>query len=128
MPVPRLTKLELQIMDALWTLGPSCVRDILETFPAKTRPAYTTVQTVVYRLEEKKALRRVKKVGNVLVFEAVLPRAVAHTRLVDEFLALFGGKMQPVMTHLIESGRLTEEDFKEAQKTFRQLSKKERTS
>ena len=128
MPIPRLSKLELQIMEVLWSQGPSCVRDILETFPAKKRPAYTTIQTTIYRLEAKNAVRRAKKVGNVHVFEAAMERAAAHRRLVDDFLDLFGGRTQPVMTHLIESGRLTEEDLKEAQKIYTQLSRKGRTS
>jgi predicted transcriptional regulator len=128
MPIPRLSKLELQIMEVLWAQGPSCVRDILETFSAKKRPAYTTIQTTIYRLEAKAAVRRAKKVGNVHVFESAIPRAAAHRRLIDDFLDLFGGTTQPVMTHLIESGRLSEDDFKEAQKVYKQLSKKGKSS
>jgi BlaI family penicillinase repressor len=123
---PKLSKLELMIMEVLWSKGPCCVRDILEEFPAKKRPAYTTIQTTVYRLETKKALHRAKKVGNVHVFEALIARNAAQRRLVDEFLSLFGGRTQPLMTHLIESGRLTPEDLKEAQKAFQKLSKKEK--
>ncbi len=126
MPTPRLSKLELQIMEVLWSHGPCCVRDILEAFPARKRPAYTTIQTTIYRLEAKKALQLERKVGNVHVFEAIIARHAAQRRLVDEFLGLFGGRTQPLMTHLIESGRLTPEDFKEAQKTFQKLSKKEK--
>lgn len=126
MPVPKLSKLELQIMEVLWARGPSCVRDILETFPAKKRPAYTTIQTTIYRLEAKKAVHLAQKVGNVHVFGATIARHAAQRRLVDEFLGVFGGRTQPLMTHLIESGRLTLEDFKEAQKTFQKLSKKEK--
>ena len=128
MAVPRLSRLELQIMELLWTLGPSCVRDIVDAFPAKKPPVYTTIQTTIYRLETKNAVRRAKKVGNVQVYEAAVARAAAHRRLVDDFLDLFGGRTQPVMTHLIESGRLSEEDVKEAQKVYRQLSKKGRSS
>lgn len=126
MQIPKLSKLELLIMEVLWSKGPCCVRDILEAFPAKKRPAYTTIQTTVYRLEAKKALHRARKVGNVHVFEALIARNAAQRRLVDEFLGLFGGRTQPLMTHLIESGRLTPEDFKEAQKVFQKLSKKEK--
>ena len=123
METPRLSKLELQIMEVLWTKGPSCVRDIVDSFPARKRPAYTTIQTTVYRLEEKKAVRMAKKVGNVHVFEATVARSAAQRRLVDDFLSLFGGRTQPVMAHLIESGKLSEEDLKEAQKLFKQLKK-----
>jgi predicted transcriptional regulator len=126
MPVPKLSKLELQIMEVLWERGPSCVRDILETFPARKRPAYTTIQTTIYRLEAKKAVHLAQKVGNVHVFAAAIGRGAAQRRLVDEFLRIFGGRTQPLMTHLIESGRLTQEDFKEAQKTFQRLSRKEK--
>jgi len=126
MTIPKLSKLELQIMEVLWDRGPCCVRDILETFPARNRPAYTTIQTTIYRLEVKKAVHRSRKVGNVHVFEATVARNAAQRRLVDEFLGLFGGRTQPLMTHLIESGRLTPEDFKEAQKMFQKLSRKEK--
>jgi len=126
--LPRLSKLELQIMDALWTHGASSVREILETFPAKGRPAYTTVQTMVYRLEEKQAVRRVKKIGNAHVFGAVVSRQTAQRRLVDDLLAFFGGRSQPVMAHLIESGSLTLEDIKEAEQALRRLRRKEKPS
>jgi predicted transcriptional regulator len=121
---PKLTRFELAIMDALWGRGPLSVREIQELFPARDRPAYTTVQTTVYRLEAKKALRRVKKIGNAHIFEAVVSKKAAHRRLIDEFLALFGGRSQPVMAHLIESGQLTLDDVKEAEKTLRKLAKK----
>jgi predicted transcriptional regulator len=121
----KLTKLELQIMEALWTQGQASIRDIQETFPEKHRPAYTTVQTTVYRLEAKKALRRVKKVGNFHIFEAGISRTAAQRRLVDDLLALFGGRTQPVMAHLIESGKLTLEDVKEAEKILRRLARKD---
>jgi predicted transcriptional regulator len=110
MAQPRLSKLELQIMEVLWERGVVSIREIQEAFPDKNRPAYTTVQTTVYRLESKKAVRRVKKISNAHMFEAVVSRGAAHRRLLDELLALFGGRTQPVMAHLIESGRLTLED------------------
>jgi len=122
---PKLTKLELQIMEALWTAGASSIREIQETFPKKDRPAYTTIQTTVYRLEGKKAARRVKKVGNFHIFEAVVSRSAAQRKLVDDLLALFGGSTQPVMAHLIESGRLTLADVKEAEKMLRSLARKD---
>jgi predicted transcriptional regulator len=125
MAEPKLTKLELQIMEALWTQGQVSIRDIQETFPEKHRPAYTTVQTTVYRLEAKKAVRRVKKVGNFHIFEAAISRSAAQRRLVDDLLALFGGRTQPVMAHLIESGKLTLEDVKEAEKILRRLARKD---
>ena len=115
----RLSKLELQVMEGLWTLGRASVREIQETFDAKGRPAYTTVQTMVYRLEGKKALRRVKKIGNAHVFEAVITRSSAQRRLVDELLAFFGGRSQPLMAQLVESGHLTLEDVKEAERLIR---------
>ena len=126
MALPRLSKLELQVMDAIWTRGASSVREVLETFPEKDRPAYTTVQTMVYRLEEKKAIRRVKKLGNAHLFEALLSRRAAQRRLIDELLAFFGGRSQPVMAHLIESGHLTLEDVKAAEQTLRGLKKREK--
>ena len=125
MAEPKLTKLELQIMEALWTKGRASIRDIQETFPEKHRPAYTTVQTTVYRLEAKKAVRRVKKVGNFHIFEAAVSRDIAQRKLIDDLLTLFGGRTQPVMAHLIESGKLTLADIREAEKTLRQLQKKE---
>jgi predicted transcriptional regulator len=121
----KLSKLELQIMDALWTRGHASIREIQEAFPEKDRPAYTTVQTMVYRLEAKKALRRVKKVGNFHVFEAAVSRTAAQRRLIDDLLALFGGRSQPVMAHLIESGKLTLADVKEAEKILRKQERKE---
>ena len=122
---PKLTKLELQIMDTLWTRGESSIREIQEAFPEKGRPAYTTIQTTMYRMEAKNILRRVKKVGNFHVFEATISRNAAQRRLVDDLLALFGGRTQPVMAHLIESGKLTLEDVKEAEKTLRKLERKD---
>src|SRR5579863_1018244 len=119
----KLTKLELQIMEALWSRGTASIREIQETFPEKKRPAYTTVQTTVYRLESKKAVRRVKKVGNFHIFEAAVSRNAAQRRLIDDLLSLFGGSTQPVMAHLIESGRLTLKDVKDAEKVLRKLAR-----
>jgi predicted transcriptional regulator len=125
--IPKLSKLELQIMEVLWSRGDCCIRDILDAFPAKKKPAYTTIQTTVYRLAAKKALRQSRRVGNVHVFEPLIARGAAQRKLVDEFLSLFGGRAQPLMTHLVESGRLSIEDLKEAQKAFERLSKTGRT-
>jgi len=124
MPDPRLSKLEFQIMETLWSKGDSSIREILESFPAKRRPAYTTVQTTVYRMEVKEVVRRVKRVGNFHIFAATVTRNAAQRRLVDDLLALFGGRSQPVMAHLIESGKLTMKDVKEAEKTLRRLEGK----
>jgi|SRR6516162_2716309 predicted transcriptional regulator len=121
MPDPKLAKLELRIMETLWTSGQASIREIQEAFPEEERPAYTTVQTTVYRMEAKKAVRRVKKVGNFHIFEPAVSRTAAQRRLIDDLLALFGGRSQPVMAHLIESGKLTLADVKEAEKTLRKL-------
>ncbi len=128
MAQPKLTRLELGIMEALWSRGPCSIREIQESFPERDRPAYTTIQTTVYRLEGKKALRRVKKISNAHIFEAVVSRNAAQRRLVDELLALFGGRTQPVMAHLVESGRLTMADVKEAEKSLRKLKKEDHSS
>src|SRR5436190_1659516 len=113
-------------MEVLWTHGASSVREIQEQFAEKDRPAYTTVQTMIYRLESKKAIRRVKKIGNAHIFEAVVSRNAAQRRLIDELLSFFGGRTQPVMAHLIESGQLTLEDVQEAEQTLRRLARKEK--
>ena len=126
MPKPRLTKLELQVLDALWEKGPCSVREIQETFPEAGRPAYTTVQTVVYRLERKKVLRCVKRISNANIFEAVISRNDAQRRLVDELLALFGGRAKLVMAHLVDSGELTLKDVKEAEKALRKQPGKDK--
>ena len=125
MAIPRLTKLEMQVMEALWSNGPASIREIQESFPMKGRPAYTTIQTMIYRLESKKAVRRVKKVGNAHVFEAVVSRAGAQHRIIDELLSFFGGKSQPVVARLIETGHLTRDDVKEAEQLLRELEKKD---
>jgi BlaI family penicillinase repressor len=122
MPLPKLTKLELQIMEALWSHGPCSVREIQESFPARKRPAYTTVQTMVYRLEVKKALRRVKKIATANIFEAALSREAAERRLIDDLLGLFGGRSRPIMAHLIDAGKLSLEDVREAEKMLLRLS------
>jgi predicted transcriptional regulator len=127
-PYPKLSKLELQIMDVLWTHGPSSVREVLDQFPPKRRPAYTTVQTMIYRMETKKVLRRARKTGNAHVFEAVISRAAAQRRLIDEFLGLFGGNLQPVMAQLVETGKLTWDDVQEAEKLLRELEQKKASS
>jgi BlaI family penicillinase repressor len=125
MAKPKLSKLELKIMETLWTRGEVSIREIQEAFPEKDRPAYTTVQTTVYRLEGKKAVRRVRKVGNFHIFAAAVTRDAAQRRLVDDLLALFSGRTQPVMMHLIESGKLTLEDVKEAEKMLQRLERKD---
>jgi predicted transcriptional regulator len=123
----KFTKLELQIMQALWDCGAISIREIHEAFPEKDRPSYTTVQTTVYRLEGKNAVRRVKKISNAHIFEAVVSRNAAQGRLMDELLGLFGGRTQPMMAHLVESGKLTLEDVKEAEKALRKLSKEDKS-
>lgn len=125
MPLPKLSRLELRIMDALWTHGPCSVREVQEHFPEKKRPAYTTVQTMMYRLEAKKALKRVKKIGNAHVFEASVSRNAIQRRLIDELLGIFGGRMQPVMAHLVETGKLTLEHVQAAEKRLRELADKD---
>ena len=126
MALPRLTKLELQVMDALWNRGASSVREIQEAFPERDRPAYTTVQTMVYRLEAKKAIRRLKKIGNAHIFEAAISRNAAQRRLIDDLLSFFGGRPQPVVAHLVETGKLTLDDVQEAEQLIRKLAKKEK--
>ena len=128
MSLPKLTRLELRIMEALWSRGASSIREIQQAFPERHRPAYTTVQTTVYRMEKKKVLRRVKKISNAHIFEAVVSRHAAQRRLIDELLSLFGGRTQPVMAHLIESGKLTLEEVKEAEKALRRLASKDRST
>jgi BlaI family penicillinase repressor len=120
---PKLTKLELQIMETLWTRGEASIREVQEAFPEPGRPAYTTIQTTIYRLEGKGVVRRVKKVGNFHIFAATVSRNAAQRRLVDDLLALFGGRTQPVMAHLIDSGKLTMKDVKEAEKALKEARK-----
>jgi BlaI family transcriptional regulator, penicillinase repressor len=123
--IPRLSKLDLKIMQILWSRGACSIREIQEAFPERNRPAYTTVQTTVYRLEAKKAVRRAKKISNAHIFEATLSRDATERRLIDELLGFFGGRSQPVMAHLIESGKLTLEDVQEAERTLKRLAKRE---
>jgi predicted transcriptional regulator len=115
----RLSKLEMQIMETLWTRGEASIREMQEAFPETGRPGYTTVQTMVYRLEAKKVVRRVRKVGNFHMFAATVTRDAAERRLVDDLLAIFGGHSRPVVAHLIESGKLTLEDVEFAEKTLK---------
>lgn len=124
MKLPRLTTLELQVMESLWNQGRLSIREIQEASPAPERPAYTTIQSSVYRLEEKGAVRRVRKIGNAHIFEAVISRRDASGRLIDDLVSLFGGRTQPVMAHLAESGKLTLDDIREAEKLIRDLQRK----
>jgi BlaI family penicillinase repressor len=126
MALPRLSNLEMQIMEVLWAHGASSVREIQEKFPAKKRPAYTTVQTTIGRLEAKKALQRTKKIATAHIYEAAIPRDAARRRLIDDFLAVFGGEAQPIMTHLIKAGKLTLEDVQDAERHLHEISKKGR--
>jgi BlaI family penicillinase repressor len=125
MKLPKLTKLELQIMEVLWTRGPCAIREIQEAFPKRNRPAYTTIQTTVYRLEGKKTLRRARKISHAHIFEALISRSAAQNRLIDDLLALFGDRLQPVMAHLIESKRLTLDDIRDAEKAVLALQEQE---
>lgn len=122
--LPRLSNLEMQIMEALWANGDLSIREIQEKFPSKKRPAYTTIQTMVHRLETKNAVRRVKKISTAYIFAAAIPREAARRRLIDDFLAVFGGETQPIVTHLVEAGKLTLQDVQEAEKHLREISKK----
>jgi BlaI family transcriptional regulator, penicillinase repressor len=127
MALPKLSKLELMIMEALWTKGPCSIREIHETFPARKRLAYSTVQTMVYRLEVKKALRRVKKISTAYIFEAAVSREQAERKLIDDLLGLFGGKSRPIIAHLIESGSFTREDVQDAEKLLSEHERKDET-
>lgn len=125
MTLPKLSKLELRIMETLWTQGVLSIREVQEAFPEPDRPAYTTIQTTIYRLEEKGAVRRAKKISNAHIFEAVVTREAASGRLIDELLSLFGGRTQPVMAHLVESGKLTMRDVRDAEQLIKDLARKE---
>lgn len=125
MLAPKLTNLEFQIMEILWAKGECSIRDIIDALPGKRRPAYTTIQTTVYRIEGKNIVRRVKKVGNFHVFAPVVSRAAVQRRLIDDILAFFGGRGQPVMSHLIETGKLSHQDVKEAERLLRSQAKEE---
>jgi predicted transcriptional regulator len=117
----RLTRLELEVMGAVWALGSGSVREIQEQLPEQKRPAYTTVQTIIYRLEEKEAVRRVKKIGNAHIFEAVVTRKAAHSRLIDELLNVFGGSPRSLMAQLVETGQLTLHDLRDLESTLAKL-------
>ena len=126
MPTARLTRLEMQIMDVFWTRGECAVREVQQAFDGPKKPAYTTIQTVVYRLETKKAVRIVKRISNANIFEAVISREQAHGTLIDELLGLFGGAAKPVMAHLVKTGKLTAADIEEAELALRSHAKQER--
>ena len=127
MATPKLTPLELKIMDVLWSRGPSSVRDVHEQFPEQGRPAYTTVQTMLYRLEKKKAVRRAGKVSWAFIFEAAVSRGAAQGRVVEEALGVFGGRAQPLVAHLIQSGKLTLQDVQEAEALLRELADRKKS-
>ncbi len=127
MTARKMSKLELRIMEVLWSRGPTSVREVQHAFPEAERPAYTTIQTTMYRLEAKGALRRVKKISNAHIFEAVVSRTAAHRRIVDDLLSLFGGRAQPVIAQLIESRKLDLDDLREAERTLRRLTARERS-
>lgn len=122
MPRARLTRLELQLMDILWDLGEAAVREVQEAIPSRSRPAYTTVQTILNRLEQKGALKKTRKIGNAWIFAPAINRKKTHQRLIDDFLDLFGGSATPVVSHLLESGKLTLDDVRALED---QLAKKE---
>ena len=124
MTLPRLSKLELRIMQILWKQGDLSIREVQETFPRRNRPAYTTIQTTIYRLEGKGAVERIRKIGNAHIFKAVASRSEAERRLVDDLLSLFDGHPQPVMSYLIESGSLTLDDIKEAEAALRKATER----
>ena len=127
MAEPKLSALELRIMSELWSRGACSIREIHEAVAKRDKPAYTTVQTMVYRLEAKQMVRRAKKISNAHIFEAVISRDAAHRRLVDDLLGLFGGQAQPVMAHLIEAGKLTLDDIKAAEKILKDTTRKDRS-
>jgi BlaI family transcriptional regulator, penicillinase repressor len=124
LPKPKVTRFELELLEQLWELGTASVREIQEALPEKNRPAYTTVQTMIYRLEEKGAVRRVKKIGNAHIFEPVFTRKAVYRRLVDDLLEIFGGTATPLMSHLAESGKLSLADVREAERILAKLEKK----
>jgi len=117
----RFTKFEIEVMDVLWEVGSASVREVQEHLPESRRPAYTTVQTIVYRLEEKGAVRRVKKIGNAHIFEPSVSRKTVHNRVLDELIEMFGGSMRPLMAHLVESGRVTLENLREMEDTLARI-------
>jgi BlaI family penicillinase repressor len=122
----RLTKFEIQIMETLWTQGEASIREMQEAFSEKKRPGYTTIQKMVYRMEEKKAVKRLRKVGNFHIFAPMITREAAQRTLVDELLAIFGGESRPVVAHLIGAGKLTLDDVEFAEKTLKKIKKGEK--
>jgi predicted transcriptional regulator len=124
MPKPKVTRFELELLEQLWKLGAASVREVQESLPEKDRPAYTTVQTILYRMEEKRAVRRIKKIGNAHIFEPLVTRKAVYRRLIDDLLDLFGGSPAPVMSHLVESGKLSLEDIRAVEKTLARMEKK----
>jgi len=124
MAKPKVTRFELELLEQLWKLGSASVREVQESLPEKDRPAYTTVQTMMYRLAEKKAVRRVKKIGNAHIFEPLVTRKAVYRRLIDDLLDLFGGSPTPVMSHLLESGKLSLADIRAAEKTLDRMEKR----
>jgi BlaI family transcriptional regulator, penicillinase repressor len=126
MAQPKLTKLELQILEALWAHGKASIREIQETFP-EPRPAYTTIQTTVYRLEGKKAVRRIRKISNAHIFEPILSRNLTRHKLLDEILSFFGGRAQPMMAQLAEAGKLTLDDVRDLEKTLKRIEAEQKT-
>ena len=123
MPTPRISAFELQLLEKLWEFGPCSVREIHESLPERDRPAYTTVQTMIYRLEEKGAARRIKKIGNAHIFQTTLTRKAVHRRLIGDLLNLFGGSAAPVVSHLVEAGKLTLSDVRELEKRLSAMEK-----
>jgi BlaI family transcriptional regulator, penicillinase repressor len=124
MPKPKVTRFELELLEQIWKLGAASVREVQESLPEKNRPAYTTVQTMMYRMEEKKAVRRTKKIGNAHIFEPLVTRKAVYRRLIDDLLDLFGGSPAPVMSHLVDSGKLSLEDIRAVEKALERLEKK----
>ena len=125
MKLPKLTKLELEIMEVLWSRGPCAIREVQEAFPKRNRPAYSTIQTTIYRLEGKKTLRRVKKIGHAHIFEVLISRGQAQGRLIDELLSLLGDRLQPIMAHLIESRKFTLQDVRDAERALLALPERD---
>jgi BlaI family penicillinase repressor len=123
---PKLARLELQIMEILWNRGPCSIREIQEGFPEKGRPAFTTIQTTAYRLEAKKAVRIAKRVGNANIFEAAMTRRSAENRLIDDLLGMFGGRVKPVIARLVETGKLTLDEIKEAEQAIRRAEEEKK--
>jgi|SRR5580658_3866054 BlaI family penicillinase repressor len=127
MTTHKLTKLEMQLMKTLWTRGEASIREMQEAFQGKKKPGYTTVQKTIYRMEEKKLVRRTRKIGNFHVFTATVSREAAERRLIADLLAMFGGKSRPVLAHLIGAGNLTLEDVEYAEQTLKEVREGKKT-